>query len=68
VPKSSPTQAERPALDLAALSLTDAARLLAVSEETLKKHAEAGAPIGPDGRVNLVHYAAWLNQRHRDGN
>jgi len=52
------TQTERTALDPAALSLTDAARLLAVSEETLKKHAEAGAPIGPDGRVNLVHYAA----------
>ena len=56
--KSSPTQAEHAALNPAALSLTDAARLLAVSEATLKAHAEAGAPIGPDGRVNLVHYAA----------
>jgi len=57
------TQAEPRALDPSALTLADAARLLGVSEATLRAHAEAGAPFGPDGHLNLVHYAAWLNQR-----
>ena len=61
------TPAEPRALDPSALTLADAARLLGVSQATLKAHAEAGAPFGPDGHLNLVHYAAWLNQRIRDG-
>ncbi len=59
--------APRDKLDPSALPLADAARLLGVSEATLKEHAEAGVPIDPDGHLKLVPYAAWLNQRLRDG-
>jgi hypothetical protein len=31
-----------------------------VSVEQLQLDVENGAPATPDGRVNLVHYAAWL--------
>ena len=31
-----------------------------VSEEMVRKDIDAGAPVNPDGTVNLVHYAAWL--------
>ena len=34
-----------------------------VTEELLNRHIAAGAPATADGRINLVHYAAWLNQR-----
>jgi uncharacterized ferredoxin-like protein len=49
-----------------ALSLADAARLLArvggqaVSVEVLQADVAAGAPTNADGTINLVHYAAWL--------
>jgi uncharacterized ferredoxin-like protein len=49
-----------------ALSLADAARLLArvggqaVSVEMLQADVAAGAPTNADGTINLVHYAAWL--------
>ena len=60
-------RAPRDKLDPSALPLAEAARLLGVSEATLREHAEAGAPIDPDGHLNLVHYAAWLNQRLTHG-
>jgi folate-binding Fe-S cluster repair protein YgfZ len=34
----------------------------AVTEEMLHRHIAAGAPTTTDGRINLVHYGAWLNQ------
>ncbi|MCX7669612.1 MAG: hypothetical protein N2439_06025 [Anaerolineae bacterium] len=49
-----------------ALSLADAARLLArvggqaVTIEMLRADIAAGAPTNADGTINLVHYAAWL--------
>jgi uncharacterized ferredoxin-like protein len=49
-----------------ALSLADAARLLArvggqaVTVEMLQADVAAGAPTNADGTINLVHYAAWL--------
>lgn len=49
-----------------ALTLADAAKLLSaagrkrVTVETLRADVEAGAPLNPDGTMNLVHYAAWL--------
>jgi hypothetical protein len=58
--------AERTALNPAALSCTDAARLLSaagcgkVTVETLEADIEAGAPTNADGTINLVHYAAWV--------
>jgi hypothetical protein len=31
-----------------------------ITEEMVRKDIEAGAPVNPDGTINLVHYAAWL--------
>lgn len=55
-----------PRLNPAAMSLRDAARLLAkvggpsISEAMLTSDVDAGAPTNADGTINLVHYAAWL--------
>jgi uncharacterized ferredoxin-like protein len=56
-----------------ALSLADAARLLArvggqaVSVEMLQADVAAGAPTNTDGTINLVHYAAWLVKERSGG-
>jgi len=50
------------AINPAALSVAQLARMLGVPEETIRRHLAAGAPASVDGRVNLVHYAAWLNK------
>ena len=52
-----------------AIPVADLARLLSVAEEKIREHIAAGAPTAADGTINLVHYAAWLNQRlkERDG-
>jgi hypothetical protein len=44
------------------LTVEQFARLLGVSVEKVRDHIAAGAPTGPDGTINLVHYAAWLNK------
>jgi len=55
-------------MDPLALTVAQAARLLsaaggiAVTEEAIRGHIEAGAPTTADGRINLVNYAAWLNK------
>lgn len=56
-------------LDPAALTVAQLARLLGVAEPKVREHLADGAPVGADGRINLVHYAAWLNRRlkERDG-
>lgn len=60
-PEESPTQ-----LNPAALTVTDAARLLTkvggpvISEAMLQADLDAGAPSNPDGTINLVHFGAWL--------
>ena len=52
----------------AAVSVEDAAKLLTaavgrrVPAETIREAIEAGAPALPDGRVNLVELAAWLER------
>ncbi len=49
-----------------ALTLEEVARLLSaaggrkVTPEQVQADIDAGAPVLPGGRVNLVHYAAWL--------
>ena len=57
------------AVNPAALTAAQLARLLGVPEETIRRHVAAGAPASADGRMNLVHYAAWLNRElaSRDG-
>ncbi len=48
------------------LSVEDISRLLSaaggrrITPEQIQADIGAGAPVGRDGRVNLVHYAAWL--------
>ena len=54
------------AVNPAALAPGQLARMLAVPEEKVREHLAAGAPVGPDGAVNLVHYAAWLNRRLKE--
>ena len=49
-------------LNPAALRPKDAVQALGISEDTLREDLAAGAPANPDGTVNLVHYAAWLNK------
>ena len=47
------------------LTLESTSRLLtavggkSVTEEMVRKDIEAGAPVNPDGTINLIHYAAW---------
>jgi len=39
-----------------------------VSEDAIRKDISSGAPVNPDGTMNLVHYAAWLvKENGRDG-
>jgi len=59
----------QPALNPAALTVAQLARLLGVPEQKVREHVADGAPISADGTMNLVHYTAWLNQRlkERDG-
>jgi len=48
------------------MTIEQVARLLTavgakpVTEEMVRKDIEMGAPVNPDGTINLVHYAAFL--------
>jgi hypothetical protein len=48
------------------LSVEETARMLSavgqkrITAEQVQADIDAGAPAGADGRINLVHYAAWL--------
>ena len=56
------------ALNPTAMTPAALARVLGLPEAAVRTHIERGAPVAPDGTINLVHYAAWLNhylkQRH----
>lgn len=54
-----------PRANPAALTAAQLARLLGVAEQKVRDHLDAGAPVGADGMINLVHYTAWLNRRLR---
>lgn len=49
-----------------ALGIKDAAKLFTavggrpVTEEMIRKDIESGAPVNPDGTINLIHLGAWL--------
>ena len=55
-----------PGVNPASLSVEDMSRLLSgaggrkVTVAVVRDDIDAGAPVGTDGRMNLVHYAAWL--------
>ena len=61
-----------PALKVTALSVDDAALLLAkcadrrITGDMLRQHLAAGAPQNADGTINLVHFAAWLVRKVAD--
>jgi hypothetical protein len=48
------------------LSIDETARMLTagggkrVTTNEVQADIDAGAPVGPGGRINLVHYTAWL--------
>ena len=61
------------AINPASLSIEDMSRILSaggsgaggggakkITVEQIREDIEGGAPVGKDGRMNLVHYAAWL--------
>jgi hypothetical protein len=54
------------AVNPAALSIEQVAALLGVLVAMVQAHIDAGAPTGPGGTINLVHYAAWLNKELAD--
>ena len=54
--------AARGAINPAALTIEQLARAVGMPADTIRRHVEDGVPTGVDGRVNLIHYAAWLNQ------
>ena len=51
----------RQTLNPAAMTLEEAAKALGIRREWVEADIADGAPTNPDGTVNLVHYAAWLN-------
>lgn len=62
----------KPETNPAALPLGDAAMLLTklgglrVTVEMLSADVEAGAPLNPDGTLNVLRYFAWLlTERNR---
>ena len=61
-----PAESGNSALNPQALALSDAARVFSAAAGAtidiamLEADIVAGAPVNPDGTLNLVHYAAWL--------
>lgn len=46
--------------DEAPVTVGVVAKMLNVDVEVVRSHIAAGAPVGPNGSINLFHYAAWL--------
>jgi hypothetical protein len=57
------TAGGRAAVNPSALTVEQLARALGVSADVVRRHVADGAPADFGGRMNLVHYAAWLNVR-----
>ena len=51
------------ALNPSVLTVEQVARMLGVAAEVVRRHVREGAPADFAGRMNLIHYAAWLNAR-----
>lgn len=53
-------------LDAGALTVKDLSKLLTArgaklaTVKNIRKDIKAGAPVNPDGSINIVHYIAWL--------
>ena len=48
-------------MDPTALTVEQAAKLLGVKADVIRRHIADGLSTGPGGTVNLIIYAAWLN-------
>ena len=63
-----PAHAAPGRIDPVAMTVAQAAKILSavgvgtVTEDLIRRHIAAGAPATADGRINLMHYAAWLNK------
>jgi hypothetical protein len=59
-------------LKITALNIDDATKLLEhsgsryASADNIRKDIAAGAPVNPDGTINLITYAAWLVKETSD--
>ena len=51
-------------LNIRSLSIEDASKILQLPEDVIRGHILRGLPL-PGGRVDLIIYGAWLNQRER---
>lgn len=66
MPESQPPNPAPVQVNPMALSAQELARMLSaagnkqVTVEQIQSDIEAGAPAGPEGKLNLVHYTAWL--------
>ena len=66
MPDNNPEDRQAGGLNPQALRLADMARILSasgprpVTVEMLQADLDSGAPVNPNGTMNLVHYAAWL--------
>lgn len=60
-----PDRGGRGGLNPAAVPVERLCRLLALVPDTVRRHIAEGCPTNPDGTINLVHYAAWLNTAGR---
>ena len=55
-------------LTLTALSVPDVVRIFmksgarTMTEEKVRADIADGAPVNPDGSMNVIHYAAWLSK------
>ena len=66
MPDNNPQNPDRSGLNPQSLRLGDLARILSasgptpVTVEMIQLDIDHGAPVNPNGTMNLVHYAAWL--------
>lgn len=44
----------------AALTVEEAARLVKVDADTVRRHVAEGLPVDGQGRIHLVEYVAWM--------
>ncbi len=58
---------------LTALTVAQMAKVLSaaggreITEEMVRADIDVGAPVNPDGTLNLVHYTAWLAKEMAGG-
>lgn len=60
-----------PKLDMTALSPEQLAQILQkagakqVTDDDVRRHIAAGAPVSPTGKLHFIHYSAWLTKQVR---